>query len=611
MSITINPIDNGTNVITAIDAATPITVSGNEVGLDGQDIFVTLFSNTNESVASVVRIAANGSWSAPLTVPQHLTNGPYTLVAENSDGSVLASEAVTVDEIYSNVSWARGVSGDFAAASSWTPTEVPGPANDVTIGARGNYTVTSSADEIVDSLNIANKHATLFITGPSTFSTTTGGFNNGTISADNGSELDVGAVSQVTTFTNSGNIDLIGGQFVVAGDVSLHGNGNVNLSGGEIFGFGTLSTDNTISGGGTIGNVGGPILTNEATGIIDANDPDAPLIIDATPVKHTSLTNAGLLEATHGGTLLLSGIISNTTTGTVEADHGSIIGLEGGNIFGGTVTVLHGATIEAEQAAGTIFAAVLTNAGTVGAEGANLEISSNVTNKGTLDATNARLSIDGDVTNTGTLNANGGTIVIEGVVSGGKATIEGAGEIAFGGDSAADVIFAANSHGELALDAAFTGKVFGFTAGDYLDLQNINFADNPTLSFSSKTHILTVADNVTGVTDTVTFKGPVGSFSAQSDGNTGTLITDPPPSSNTVAVSHNQDSFVFASHLGESATANLSAHNDALDAPHSAHTDLTALLTEPHHDGAIHDGTQTVTDQGMAPAAHHAHSFLM
>ena len=91
MSITINPIDNGTNVITAVDAASPVTVSGNEVGLDGQDIFVSLLSSTNQPVATVVRIAANGTWSAPLTVPQHLANGTYTLVAENSDGSVVAS----------------------------------------------------------------------------------------------------------------------------------------------------------------------------------------------------------------------------------------------------------------------------------------------------------------------------------------------------------------------------------------------------------------------------------------------------------------------------------------------------------------------------------------
>jgi hypothetical protein len=116
MNITINPIDNGTNSITAVDAAYPITVSGNEVGLDGQDIFVTLFSSTNEPVATVVRIAADGAWSAPLTVPQHMTNGDYTLVAENADGTVVASESITVNEKYSDIFWTRGVGGDFAAA---------------------------------------------------------------------------------------------------------------------------------------------------------------------------------------------------------------------------------------------------------------------------------------------------------------------------------------------------------------------------------------------------------------------------------------------------------------------------------------------------------------
>ena len=510
-----------------------------------------------------------------------------------------------MNEIYSNVSWARGVSGDFATASNWTPAEVPGLANDVTIGVKGNYTVTSSADEIVDNLIISNKHATLFITGPSTFATTTGGLSNGTVSVDNGSELDVGASGQTTTFANSGNIDLVGGQFVIAGNVSLHGNGDVNLSGGEILGFGTLSTDNTISGSGTIGNVGGPILTNEATGIIDANDPSAPLIIDATPVKNTSLTNAGLLEATHGGTLLLSGIISNTT-GTIEADHGSTIGLEGGNIFGGTVTVLHGATIEAEQAAGTIFAAVLTNAGTLGAEGANLEISGNVTNKGTLDAINARLSIDGDVTNTGTLNANNGAIVIEGTVSGGKATIQTAGEIAFGGASASNVIFEVNSNGKLAVDAAFTGTVSGFTAGDSLDLQNINFADNPTLSFSSKTHVLTVTDNVTQVTDTIKFKGPVGSFSAQNDGNGGTLITD--PLAPTVAVSH--DSFVFAPNLDENGGNAHVQHSEPIDFSHQGGelADLAAFMVQAHAEGAHLMAAPDANDghHAVALTAHHS-----
>jgi hypothetical protein len=204
-SIFINPIDNGTNVITAVDAAQPIIVSGTEAGLDGQDMLVALFSDTTEQpVATNAQIAANASWSVPLPVPEHLANGAYTLVVENSDGTVSASEAITVKEIYSNVSWTRGVSGDFATASNWTPAGIPGPADDVTIGARGTYTVTSSADELVGNLTISNNHAALFITGASTFTEAFGGTNDGTVIVDSGSALNVGTVGGSTTLANMG-----------------------------------------------------------------------------------------------------------------------------------------------------------------------------------------------------------------------------------------------------------------------------------------------------------------------------------------------------------------------------------------------------------------------
>ena len=121
-----------------------------------------------------------------------------------------------------------------------------------------------------------------------------------------------------------------------------------------------------------------------------------------------------------------------------------------------------------------------------------------------------------------------------------------------------------------------------------------------------------MTDNVTGVTDTIRFKGPVGSFSAQSDGSAGTLITDPPSSSNMVAVSHDQDAFVFACHLGENAVANVNAHRDASDPPQPEFAGLTALMTEPHNDAAIHDGTEIANvDHAMGMAAHHAHGFLV
>ena len=337
-------------------------------------------------------------------------------------------------------------------------------------------------------------------------------------------------------------------------------------------------------------------MTNEADGTINANA-TTPL----TLVGAGSYSNAGLMEATHGGTLLFENvIIANdlcTTNGTIEAGKESTIGLEGATILDGFVTTKHGALIEAEQGLNTIAGALVTNAGTISAEGANLTIIGNVINKGALDANNATLAVDG-------------------AVSCGKATIEGAGQIEFGASSSAEVTFAPQSDGGiLKLDdpSAFTGTVSGLTTGDFIDLTNINFADNPTMSYSSKTHVLTVTDSVSQVTDTVKLKGVPGSFSAQNDGNGGTLITDSPPPANVVTVSHDHDNFVFAPNLGEGSFDHFDAHSGALDATPSESADFAALLAQTHQDvlhPTAHDLSHNV-HHAETLSTEHAHSFLV
>jgi hypothetical protein len=557
-----------------------------------------------------------------------------------------------------NITWRLGVSGDFATASNWNPAAVPGPADDVTIGVKGTYTVTSSASQTVDSLTIADKHATLFING-SSFTTITGGVNGGTITLSSGniassgtldnnnvisgtggigvatlvnnvggiidasgvdplfitssliensgtlestssvglefpmtgSTIDntpfgvieaVGANSRVAlaevtivggtlktkganavidigpsyvtfdgtqpgnpvnvegnvrlaseddlflegTINNTGVITLVGGALpwvICEGNVTLEGGGDITLTNpysmplvteGAIFGGVLTNVDNFISGTGEIGQQtsgsGVGTFVNETKGVIDA-DASTPLIIAGVGPD----TNAGLIEATQAGTLLIQDVtidnFLNGSQGTVKATRQSTVGLENATIVGGLVKALPGSMIEAEQGSNTITGADVKNAGTIGAEGANFTIIGDVHNhKGNLDANNA-------------------TLVIDGAVKGGTATIEGTGEIEFGGGSSADVTFAANSDGTLKLDqpSAFTGTVSGLTTGDYIDLPNINFADNPTLSYSSKTEKLTVSDSVSGVTDTIKFEGSVGPFTTQSDSNGGTLISDP------------------------------------------------------------------------------------
>jgi hypothetical protein len=67
-----------------------------------------------------------------------------------------------------------------------------------------------------------------------------------------------------------------------------------------------------------------------------------------------------------------------------------------------------------------------------------------------------------------------------------------------------------------------------------------------------------------------------GTHTAQSDGSGRTFITDPPPPANMVAVSHSQDAFVFATHLGENPVTNFNGHNDVLDPAHSEFANLAA-----------------------------------
>jgi hypothetical protein len=619
-----------------------------------------------------------------------------------------------------NVSWKFGVSGDFATASNWSPAAVPGPADDVTIGTKRTYTVTSSANETIDSLTITDKHATLFITGASSFSTTNG-VNDGTIIVDSGSSLNisnpvppplgsfvnsgtlvatninnlprggslefsfetitntpkgiieanlVGAHTTIVggtletqganavivlgagagsipsapildgtqphnpvniegnvaiigedvgrlagTINNSGVITMEGGIFpwlVCDGNVTLEGRGDITMTNPtgfplslapSIFGGVLTNVGNTISGTGAIGQPNGlevntfdGTFINEAKGTIDA-DASGPLLIAGVGPD----TNAGLMGATQGGTLLIESVTIDNflhhAKGTVEAGHNSTVGLENATITGGFVKALSGSMIEAEQGSNTITGAHVKNAGTIGAESANLTIVGDVNNhKGDLDANNA-------------------TLVIDGAVKGGTATLEGTGKIEFGGTSSAKVTFAANSDAILKLDSpsTFTGTVSGPTTGDYIDLTNINSADNPTLSYSSKTHELTVTDSATHVTDSIRFKGEVGSFSAQSDGSGGTLISDSPPPTNLVPVSHDHDTFVFAPNLGENTTANATEHNEAL-APHmSEFAELAALLVQAQHEGAnlpAHDASGIVHN-AEALTAQQAHHFLV
>lgn len=131
--------------------------------------------------------------------------------------------------------WAAGVSGDFALAANWNPASVPGAGNDAAINPSGTYTVTSSANETVNSLTTASG-ATLDVAGGNfTVSTGTGaGRNVGTLKVDNGGTLTLtGSLDNTGAIVAAGGIIELFGAISDIGSVDIGAHGFLELNNGS------------------------------------------------------------------------------------------------------------------------------------------------------------------------------------------------------------------------------------------------------------------------------------------------------------------------------------------------------------------------------------------
>jgi hypothetical protein len=195
--------------------------------------------------------------------------------------------------------------------------------------------------------------------------------NTGLVSLQNQATLTL-----LGTITNDGTISLGSTNqptSLVAGSptVTLTGSGTVTLSNNPAnYVFGATAADvldnvnNTIAGAGSLGD-GQMTLINAAAGIVDANQSNTLTL----NTSGETVTNAGLLEATAGGTLLLLNTrVANT--GTVYANGGNI-SFAGGTIAGGKLSAAAGGefvvtsnnteTLDGSSAAVNIDGAVAVN----------------------------------------------------------------------------------------------------------------------------------------------------------------------------------------------------------------------------------------------------------
>jgi hypothetical protein len=299
----------GDNQLTLVNAGT----------IDATGSYSALYLNGDTVITNTDLIEATGSAGMYIqnTTVNDITGG--TLAAVNSD-IYLQSSTVEGGILSTGPGAAIAIQGSNAATLDGT----------------------SSSVTNTGLVSLQNQ-ATLTLLGTNT--------NDGTIS--------LGSTNQPTS--------LIAG----SGTVTLTGSGTVTLSNNPAnYIYGTAAADvldnvnNIINGAGSLGS-GQMTLINAAAGIIDANQSNT-LTLNTTG---ETVTNAGLLEASAGGTLLLlSTRVANT--GTVYADGGNI-SLAGGTIAGGKLSAAAGGefvvtsnntgTLDGSSAAVVIAGAVAVN----------------------------------------------------------------------------------------------------------------------------------------------------------------------------------------------------------------------------------------------------------
>ena len=283
--------------------------------------------------------------------------------------------------------------GNFQNPANWNPQQVPGSGASVVINPAAPVTI-SVADIIANLTDAAG--VTLTVGNYDTLQLGSGGTlaslgNGGTLVLDNPYGAGLLLDAKTTSLTGSGTIDLAGSVL----QANAAGQSRVNQN-------------NTIEGYGFLGN-GTLALTNAAAGVIDANVAGTMLGVN---LGAATLANAGLLEATGGGNLQVDCSVTNTGTGSIEANGGTIT-FTNGTVSGGTLSASGGG--------------FLADDGTLTLSGRTSEL---YLNASLTIADYAELGLVGTIANTGTLSeayTQGGGIVIGPASGTGTATLTGGG----------------------------------------------------------------------------------------------------------------------------------------------------------------------------------------
>ena len=260
---------------------------------------------------------------------------------------------------------------NWSDASNW---------NNGAITSGENIAISTTTAATVDDQSFTIGTLTLSKTGDSVT------LNNNVQTTVEGNISNAGTI----TFNASGNTT----GFLLNNSLTLSGGGTIDLTStngnysGYLYGTAAaiLTTSSTIEGAGTVGN---GELNFSNSGTMNANISGQTLLVNPDTCALCTNTNTGTLEATGGGTLLLSnGTWTQSGAGKITAGAGSAVNL-GSNvsITGGTLST--------------------TGTGVINGLGGNSVFLTNVTNTGNYTVQNNNYTeIDGTLTNTGTITMN-------------------------------------------------------------------------------------------------------------------------------------------------------------------------------------------------------------
>jgi len=462
---------NGGSVLisSTINGGTVSAINSGSIGTNSTATLngVTISSGTNYNTGGVTNLIGTITNNGTLTSPNgfvQVTGGDVTLqgggtVVLQTDAFIQqASGGLTLHNVDNTIQGAgqigvNGLSLDNQASGIINATGALTLTGGGTVTNAGLLEATTGGtlqinNTVNNSSNITANGGTVLISstinggtlgainGGSIATNSTATLNGVTISS--GTNYNTGGVTNlVGTITNNGTLTSPNGFIqVTGGDVILQGGGTITLQTDAFIqqasgGLTLHNVDNTIQGAGQIG-VNGLALDNQAGGVINANSNVAGQSIILS--GGGTVTNAGLLEATNGGTLQINNTVNNLAN--ITGNGGSV--LISSTINGGTLSAINGGSIGTNGTATlngvTISSGTNYNAGTV------TNLVGVINNQGTITQNNEFLqAVGGDVTLTG-----GGTITLQGnpdflQASGGLTlhnvnnTIQGSGSIGVNG----------------------------------------------------------------------------------------------------------------------------------------------------------------------------------